>query len=290
MRTFIFVVLLFIGITSFAQTRVYKGYINKYPISLTMYSYSDGVTNGMYVYNKYDTPIPIKGILKNNTLTLLEKDKKGKVIAALKFYNFNPKLNTLKGQWITQNKKKQLNITLTKLLEFDSYDNSEFESKEFLQSESTAKHYFKLLLSKTAGNSTEVVGVRVYQKKTDKLLQEIELNCQFLGVDNVSVGDFNFDGITDFSVFEASYTGPNTSNIYFLKEPNTTKYLKSSFSGTSLEFDAKEKLIYEHNQCCAGRNHTNATYKVVNNQMVLIKKECLTYDDEKEDYVKTKCE
>jgi hypothetical protein len=34
----------------------------------------------------------------------------------------------------------------------------------------------------------------------------------------------------------------------------------------------------------------NATYKVVNNEMVLVEKKCLEYDDEKEDYIETDCD
>ncbi|MEJ6600880.1 MAG: hypothetical protein QNL36_12275, partial [Crocinitomicaceae bacterium] len=62
------------------------------------------------------------------------------------------------------------------------------------------------------------------------------------------------------------------------------------FSGTSLEFDYDSKLIYEHNQCCAGRGHMNATYEVVNSKMVLIEKKCSEYDDETEDFIETECE
>ena len=133
-------------------------------------------------------------------------------------------------------------------------------------------------------------GIIIYQKKTDRLIQTIELDCQLFGIDNVSVGDYNFDGIEDFSVFEASYAGPNTSSIYILRKPNSDQYLKSNFSGASLEFDNDSKLIYEHNQCCAGRSHMNAIYKVVNNEMVLVEKKCLEYDDEKEDFIETECE
>ena len=104
-------------------------------------------------------------------------------------------------------------------------------------------------------------------------------------IDNISVGDDNFDGIEDFSVFEISYAGANTSSIYILRNPNSEKYLKSNFSGTSLEFDNDSELIYEHNQCYAGRGYLNATYKVVENKMILIEKKCLENHEEKEDFI-----
>ena len=73
----------------------------------------------------------------------------------------------------------------------------------------------------------------------------------------------------------------STSSIYILRNPNSDQHTKSDFSGTSLEFDYDSKLIYEHNQCCAGRSHMNVTYKVVNNQMVLIEKKCLELSKKK---------
>ena len=32
----------------------------------------------------------------------------------------------------------------------------------------------------------------IFEKETDKLIQTIELDCQLFGLDNVSVGDYNF--------------------------------------------------------------------------------------------------
>lgn len=104
------------------------------------------------------------------------------------------------------------------------------------------------------------------------------------------MGDYNFDGIEDFSVFEGSYAGPNTSSIYILKLKDSDKYVVSDFSGVSLVFDSESKQILERNQCCAGRSIMTAIYKVVDNKMILIGRECLEYDEEKEDYIKKKCD
>lgn len=109
-----------------------------------------------------------------------------------------------------------------------------------------------------------------------------------MGLENISIGDFNFDGILDFAVFETSYTGLNTSSLYFLYDPKSGKYIESGFTGVSLEFDNKAKRIYERNQCCAGSQVTTAEYKVVNNKMVLIKEHCYIWDETKQDMVERK--
>ncbi|WP_084113015.1 FG-GAP repeat protein [Mesonia phycicola] len=256
-----------------------------------MYHYGDGDSRAYYVYDKFDTPITINGRLEAGELKLFEKDDSEKVFATLIFKDFKESDKTIKGKWISIDKSKTYEISLNKDFDIDYGDNIEWESKELIQSKSTKEHYFKTIITKEKGQFYgRISGVKIFQKKSDKLIQTIELDCQLFGIDNISVGDYNFDGIDDFSVFEASYSGPNTSSIYILRDSNSDKYLKSNFSGTSLEFDNDSKLIYEHNQCCAGRSHMNATYKVANNEMILIEQKCLEFDEEKEDFIEIECE
>lgn len=270
----------------FSQVRIFSGHIDKYPIQLVTYSYSDGDTRAIYAYDKHDTPIIIDGRQKNDSLCLVEGgETEG---AKLEFANFNSENKEIKGKWITKN--KQLDIKLIKLHEFDSYDKTAFSTIELMQPVSTVNNYFKLLISKNEGDDIQVIGVRVYEKKTDRLVQEFGLDCQFWGLNNISVSDYNFDGVDDFSVFESSYAGPNTSSIYILNNPKTGLYFISQISGISLQFDYAAKLIYEHNQCCAGRMHMNATYKLVDNKMVVIEQKCLEYDDEKEEFIEKACD
>jgi hypothetical protein len=281
--------LLLLSLFSFsvgAQTS-YSGSIGPYPIQLVTYLYSDGDARALYAYDKFDTPIRINGKKVGSRLELYERNEQNVVTATLRFENFNPKSSTISGTWVNKDGSKKLNITLNK--QFDAEGATDFNQKELLQAEATQTQYFKLLITKSQGD-VRVTGVKVLEKKTDRLIQQIDLDCQLMGLDNVSTGDFNFDGLEDFSVFEASYAGPNTSSIYILRLPGLEKYVVSSFTGTSLEFDAATKTIHEHNQCCAGRSHVNATYKVVNNKMVLIEKTCLEYDEEKDDFTEVKCD
>lgn len=269
----------------------YSGTLGRFPITLVMYHYSDGVSLAYYAYDNYDSPITINGNLNEGKLELFEKDKDGNISAKLVFEGFEEGKENIEGEWINSDSSKNYLITLKKDFDVSYGDNLEWRNRELLQSQSTKEHYFKTIITKKRGDFyAEISGVKIFQKRTNRLIQTIELDCQLFGIDNVSVGDYNFDGFDDFSVFEASYAGSNTSSIYILKDPNSDKYLVSNFSGTSLEFDNSAKLIYEHNQCCAGRSHMNATYKVVNNEMILIEQRCLEYDEDKEDFIETDCE
>lgn len=279
------ILILFIYAQCFGQIRIFNGYIDKYPIQLVAHFHPDGKTNAIYAYNKHDTPIIIDGILKNDTLTLFEKNVKGEISATLDFHKFNPTNKEINGNWISQNKQTKFTIKLTKLREFDYNDKSAFDKLELMQQVSTKDNYFKLLLSKKVEDDIQVTGVRIYEKKTDQLIQELNLDCQFIGLDNISVGDYNFDGIEDFSVFEYP-----SSSVYILRVSNSREYFVSEIAGNSLEFDSDSGLIYEHNQCCSGRVHSNTIYKLVDNKMIIVNQNCFEYDDEKDDFVDKECD
>ena len=274
--------------TILGQTN-YKGFIGKYPIELVTNIYSDGDARAVYAYQNFDEPIVIDGKLSGDTLTLFEKDKNKTVTATLSFPGFNKKNKTLNGTWTSLQTNKQLSIEIEKEFEIEDGDSIEWQGKEIIQKYSLKNYYFKLVISKAKGDFyPRVTGVKILQKKTDSLIQHVQTDCRLWGLDNIQVGDYNFDGILDFSVFEESYAGPNTSSVYFLYDPTTKKYFDSGFEGVSLEFDQKTKRIFEHNQCCAGRQHTTAKYRVVNNKMVLIEQHCYIWDEKRQDLVERK--
>ena len=110
-------------------------------------------------------------------------------------------------------------------------------SGEFIQGDALPDRYFKV-----AVKGDRAVAVKVFEKKTDRLLQTIDVDTQQRGADGVSVGDYNFDGVQDFSIFESSYAGPNTSSLYYLYDPAKKHFFNSGWEGTSFEFDAEKEI------------------------------------------------
>ncbi len=291
MRPFLQILIIILASNSLLGQSSYRGFIDKYPVELVTLIYSDRDVRAVYAYSKFDEPIAIDGEIKEGKLTLFEKDNEGKNKATLTFDDFDAKTAQLKGTWKYLHSNKQLNISLTKDFDVDVGYDLAWATKEIIQPVSLKNKYFKLVISKTKGDfSAHVTGVKIFEKGTDKLIQHIAVEGQLWGLDSMSVEDYNFDGVPDFSVFEQSYAGPNTSRVYFLYDPKTQNYFKSSYSGTSLEFDQKAKRVYEHNQCCAGRSHMTAEYKIVHNKMILLKRSCLEYDEAKEDFIEIKCD
>lgn len=285
----IIILILFPFISIYGQT-VYTGSIDKYPIELAVYVYGNNDVTATYLYTEYNIPIQIDGRLENKNLQLFEKNEDGLDRAVFLFKEFDNKNNTITGTWTDFKTKKEYTISLTKKFGFNEDDDLEWDEREILQSSSIGNKYFRLVTSKSKDDFyPKVAGIKILEKGSSNLLQKFDVDCQLMGLGYINVDDYNFDGYEDFSIFEASYTGPNTTSLYFLYDLDSDTFFESEISGISLTFDPENKLIYEHNQCCAGRSHTNTTYKVVDNKMVVVKQTCIEYDEEKEDFVESDC-
>ena len=264
----------------FGQQASYSGVIGDSPVTFVTNIYSDGVGTAVYVYDKYDEPIRLDdGKVVKNKLSFTEKDAKKMTRATLIFDNYNGKAAELKGVWKDTKTGKTLDIKLKKDFETD-YGSSEV-SGEFIQGDALPDRYFKV-----AVKGDRAVAVKVFEKKTDLLLQTIDVDTQQRGADGVSVGDFNFDGVQDFSIFESSYAGPNTSSLYYLYDPAQKLFADSGWEGTSFEFDEKKKIVSSTNSCCAGTSITTVTYRVVKNKLVIVTETCMQYDKKKGGLVK----
>jgi hypothetical protein len=269
---------LFLAGNAFGQAG-YSGLVGESPVTMVTNIYSDGVGQATYVYDNFDEPIRLEGKVFKKKLTFVEKDAKKLTRATLTFDNFDAKSDEMNGVWKDAKTGKTLDIKLKK--DFDvGYGTSESVERELIQTDSLPDRYFKVVVA-----GERALAVKIFEKKTDRLIQKIALDCQQRGAESISVGDYNFDGIKDFSIFESSYAGPNTSSLYYLYDPTKKEFFDSKYEGTSLEFNEKTKRISETNQCCAGSSITSATYKVVKNKMVLVSQHCLRWDEKKGELV-----
>lgn len=285
---YLILIFLFINYNfSISQYRVFNGFVGNSAIELTIHSYSDGNTKGVYAFKKNDNSIELKGNISGDKLVLYDSDtsenRREQFIIPL--VDLNRKL--VKGVWKDLNSGKELSISLTKISQFDLFDETYFSHLEFMQVESTENHYFRLILSKKKIDDVKVIGVKVYEKVSDSLINYFSIESEFIGFNNVSIDDFNFDGERDFSVFEASYFGRNTTSIYFLKT-KSNNYFKSDFRGVSLQFDTKKELITEHNN--SNGSFQNKLFRVENNRMIFIREECFSYDLYLGEFIQVHCD
>lgn len=268
------------AVNLFGQQASYSGFIGNAPVTFVTDIYSDGVGTAVYVYDNFDEPIRLDdGKVVKNKLTFTEKDAKKMTRATLTFNNYDQKAAELNGVWKDAKTGKTLDIKLKKDFETD-FGSSEAEG-EFIQGDSLPDRYFK-----TVVKGDRATAVKVFEKKTDRLIQTIDVDTQQRGANGVSVGDYNFDGVKDFSIFESSYSGPNTSSLYFLYDPAKKLFVDSGWEGTSFEFDAKTKRVSSTNSCCAGSSVITTTYRVVKNKLVLVSETCMQFDEKKGGLVK----
>ena len=270
--------------TALGQTR-YTGSVGSAAIELTLLDNASTILAGVYTYCKFNHPIALDGTLKQGTCHLVERNSHGKATAALTIAGLAATSRTVAGSWKNLATGQQLPVTLTRVWEDDGASEA---SRELLQVASLPNTYFRIVLTGSPAYLDQVEAVRLFDKKTNRLVQRVPVSCASQGLHSVSVGDFNFDGHPDFSVFESSYAGPNTSSLYFLFDPVTKRYVESGFTGTSLEFDGSTKRVYETNSCCAGSSVQHFTYKIVRNQMVLVAQHCLKWDEKKQALVERK--
>ena len=283
-----FACLLFAQVAAGQSVR-YAGSVGTAPIELTLMESVNGHIGGVYTYTRFGTPIGLSGTLKQGLLQLTERNSLGKISASLTITDFAATNETATGTWKDLATGRQLPLVLTRLPGGGTEPLTASGGHELLQAASLPNTYFKIVL---AGNSDDyngqVTAVRLVEKRTNRLVQELAVASQSHGLNTVQVGDYNFDGHPDFEVFESSYAGPNTSSFYFLYNPLTKRYVDSGFTGTSLEFDARSKRIYETNSCCAGSSVVRNEYKVVRNRMVLVAEHCYRWDDKKQELVERK--
>jgi hypothetical protein len=264
----------------------YVGTVGTAPIELALNSVSEDPLAGTYIYSKVGTPIKLTGQLKQGVLTLTEPDGHGKPAATFTIPAFAAGAAPLTGTWRSLATGRQLPVVLTQRAAVTPGAAAAWRGREVLQAESLPNCYFRTVLAKGGEDYYATVsGVTVVEKKTNRVLQQLPLQGQSRGIYSVMVGDFNFDGLPDFSVFESSYAGPNTSSLYFLYDPAKKRYVASGYGGTSLEFDAKKRRVYEHNSCCAGSSVTRVEYKVVHNKLVALARHCYRWDEKKQQLV-----
>ena len=252
----------------------YMGTVSGAPVELAVNDTNEGLVSGVYFYSKFGTPIALSGQIKRGVLTLSEKDARGKASARLTISTFTEGASQLTGTWRSLATGKSLPVALTAT-----------SSPELLQIAALKDSYFKLVLADQPGETGRVVAVKILAKKTNRLVQQLAVDCQSQGIYSVAVGDYNFDGLPDFSIFESSYAGPNTSSLYFLYDPAKRRFVNSGYEGTSLEFDARKRRVYERNSCCAGSSVITVEYKVVRNKLVELARHCYRWDKKKQELV-----
>ena len=254
----------------------YRGTIGTHPVHLS--TFDNDSAYAVYLYDAHGIPIQLTrgGVQSEKQNVLYEglswSKPKQKAGAKLTFSQKFGQSDELSGTWENLKTHEQLPIRLSR------YN----DSAGSLQSASFKNAYIR----KHCTDQSEEKMVNLYQKKTNQLLQTITTEGVCRG-DEVEVGDFNFDGYEDFSVFAEGFAGANTRSNYYLFNPKTQQYEYSEeLTDVTLSFDAKRKVVTSTNQCCAGSQLLVLESKWVNRHLKPITKKCYRWSDEKDGLVR----
>jgi len=267
----------------FAQI-IYSGIIENHRVNLVV---SDKFDKAYFTFDKIEKPIFVYGrcvskmLLLNGTLDSLKQNVS---IYSSNFDSLSANLNVSIEfgtiQKFKGNLKKEFNIR--ELKESTQY--------ELLESKTTNSNYFKLLLLKE-NNEIQLKRINVFDKKSDKLLQSIDMNYSF-SQNNLEVFDYNFDGIEDFSLVERISIS-DTCRVYFFKISQTNQYFKSEISGCSLKFNSDLKTIEKFEGIPKNDSivvFETTTFILKNNNLFQVDKKCQEFNGHKGEYINIKCE
>lgn len=154
---------------------IYQGSIGKSPVTLVI-EYTNGVTRGIYSYDRDRTPIRLKPTFLNTPMrkAMDELDPEGLPVARLHFHstNFYPNTPLISGTWTDYRSGRSLPMTL-KPTGFLGDENLETQTHSLLQAESSERFYFQIpmMLSYDAIGAIEVM-----DKATGKRVQVLALS------------------------------------------------------------------------------------------------------------------
>ena len=146
----------------------------------------------------------------------------------------------------------------------------------YQQTAVTADYSFSALVITSDDNeNSSVEAIKITNRKTGKLLQEIDdiggFDVHRTPADMVSIIDANFDGRPDFEIpFSDGGAGPNNSSNYYLFDPATSRFkLSQELSELPQSSINPDKTITSASRgsCC---QHESATYRYINDKLTLI--------------------
>lgn len=264
--------------SSVAIIRNFSGKIDKYPIEMTVTTYSgkDSVS-GSYYYTKNgrDNNIHLKGTLNNTTLTLTEFNytvKNKKLVT-----NITGHLNLemdgnwgLKGVWTNAKADKKLAASLICLENKQAYNplKNRFKFSQYTIDKSTATY--------PDWKMDKIKGLDIFTEK-GTLIQSLKGFDEYVSdrTAEAELEDLNFDGILDLKIqtYLPEQTKGDLSYLYFIYHPVQKKYIRNPELEALdvLSFDAKNKHILK-NYADGSGNESTHTFKWLNGKFYLIKK------------------
>lgn len=247
MKTIQLILLLGIGSVLQAQTS-YIGTVagEEIRFSTDAHEFSTEVT-AVYSMGPEIVPFWMTGSLEEKSLNLAEY-MDGELISSIVIEDFDNQESQLQGKMTFMGSGESFDLVLNR--DFSLEGDGSWEDKRLEQMERTEYFYFAVILSKPADSYyARIKSVQIFDYQ-DALIQEfVGLDASGIrGFHSVEIADYNFDGVSDFSVFGEQYAGANTSSYYFLRNDSGEFIYNDELSQlTSADFDVERSTVIERN-------------------------------------------
>ncbi len=220
---------------------VYKGMIGKDSVVLFLQMtphYSDMENkdlpvHGVYINKKSNEPVSLEGFFYriNNKVQLIHRDQHGKQTQLIEFPFSSPAL--INGTWSDSNENKKVSLINTGSM-IDTLYMDSTKPIDILMDTSLKDAYLVGIYSREvsgSNNSAKMDKLKVIDKKTGKLAQEIDLsdldfecgNVFTILFKNVQLRDYNKDGYPDLLIWQKA--GKMGSAFYALYDPKKKKFI-----------------------------------------------------------------
>jgi hypothetical protein len=262
MKLIQFSVLLLVSSFSFANIYIYQGIFDNKKIYLYIDDTSDTNITTLYLYDN-SPPISLDLLKKDNEWTFREGNCVLKTSCNYLIVNnieLDPDDESLKnkvltGYWTNDATYKKYPLNLNKIKELKLLDSEiEFDNELIWQDDTLKEFYFAVLLTKKKNELPIITGINIYSKNGGNLIQKIEhLNNDFIYLFNsISTGDYNFDGIEDFSIFKSgSRNWLFSKNIYsyYIYDNQKNKFVNIPLEEPNIIFDPKNQTATSQKDC-----------------------------------------
>ncbi len=271
---------------------VYSGTLNEMPVELTIRLFKSGEADALLSSKGSLDGIYMSGGFQNDSLALVScPGRKGGYLHFL-FTNVNFKTDSLSGYLLEKEAirfQKQQGHSAFVATAWETRNSLERVPIPTVANQPTAVLGFSLAGKALEGEVCFRTSALLLYRNADSLpAQQLPFKAPYNSPEGVTIGDYNFDGYPDFAV-DTSTEMKQKELVYFLYNPLSQRYFQSRFWGSNLEFDTSRKRIFREEKGRTGDQRAVFEYKIVNNEMVFLRRHCYIWNVRRQDWVKGKC-
>jgi hypothetical protein len=272
LRTSLFAVFLCLCVSLPAQMIAYVGNIYGTRAEIMIERVSGSAFRGTLVFSQTDVPLQLESGLvldyQYRSPLRLWALRGADTLGYVHFPRFDPTVVSTSGYFQPKDPKakaRPMGLNRNFVLNFcEREPETGFKRYEWQQGIEVDSFYFRIEAQRPVGEiCVEAVGLKVYKKKKDELLQSFSgFSYAINHCTTLEKGDYNFDGFNDIRLLRQIENGQLVYCDYFLFNPRKGEFApEKKLNGlASAEFDANKRQIQSYKLDEAGQLVVDQAY------------------------------